>query len=222
MVILYRVIAVLIGYVFGLFQTGYIYGRSKGIDIRQHGSGNSGSTNTLRVLGKKAGAITFIGDFAKCALAMVVVWLIFKWTYPDWVKVLTLYAGLGAVLGHNYPFYLKFKGGKGIACTAAIVILACPQAAPLCFLSFALIVIFTQYVSLGSIIGVLLFLVQVFIFFLNGIFLHLESNYACEYVILSFIFVALAIIRHRANIVRLCKGTENKLWTKKKKSEEDK
>ena len=107
-----RLIVLVIGYFLGTFQTGYIYGKSKGVDIRQHGSGNSGTTNTLRTLGWKAGAITFAGDLCKAILAVVIAHFLFVNRYPDAVKVLEMYAGFGAVLGHNFPFYLKFKGGK--------------------------------------------------------------------------------------------------------------
>ncbi|MBD9156739.1 MAG: glycerol-3-phosphate acyltransferase, partial [Lachnospiraceae bacterium] len=91
-----RLACVAIGYVFGLFQTGYIYGELKGTDIRQHGSGNAGATNALRTLGWKAGLITLLGDCFKCVFAVL----------------LGMYAALGVILGHNFPFYLKFKGGK--------------------------------------------------------------------------------------------------------------
>ena len=103
------------GYCFGLFQTGYIYGEKHGVDIRTQGSGNAGTTNTLRVLGWKAGLITFLGDLFKAIFAVLLIRFIFIGKYPDAVKILELYAGFGAVLGHNFPFYLKFKGGKGIA-----------------------------------------------------------------------------------------------------------
>ena len=210
MVVLYRVIAVVIGYIFGLFQTGYIYGKRKGIDIREHGSSNSGTTNTLRTLGIKAGLITFAGDCLKAIVAMAVVWAIFHGIAEDWIKVLCLYAGFGAVLGHNFPVYLKFKGGKGIACTAGVVIGICPLAVPVCFLAFILIVLITRYVSLGSIVGVLLFLLQIFVFYRNGI-LGVSGNYANEFVIITICFTLMAIIRHRTNIVRLLNGTENKI-----------
>lgn len=122
-----RVIALAIGYVFGLFQTGYLYGKSQGIDIRQEGSGNAGTTNSLRVLGIKAGLITFLGDLCKAIFAVLLVKLIFQDSYPQVIKNLELYAGFGAVLGHNFPFYLKFKGGKGIACTAGMILAVCPD-----------------------------------------------------------------------------------------------
>ena len=104
--IISRIISVAIGYIFGLFQTGYLYGKSKGIDIRTQGSGNAGTTNSLRVLGAKAGAITFIGDLLKAILAVLVVHFIFKDIDPEYAKLYELYAGFGAVLGHNFPFLL--------------------------------------------------------------------------------------------------------------------
>ena len=124
--IIARIASLLIGYIFGLFQTAYIYGKSKGIDIRKEGSGNAGTTNSLRVLGWKAGAVTFLGDLFKAIFAVLLIKLIFTNTYADATKVLELYAGFGSVLGHNFPFYLQFKGGKGIACTSgAILAVAC-------------------------------------------------------------------------------------------------
>ena len=106
-----RLVCVLIGYLFGCFQTAYIYGRMHGIDIRQHGSGNAGTTNSLRVLGKKAGAIVLICDMLKTGLAITTVRLLFKESYGDILNLLALYAAAGSILGHNFPFYLGFKGG---------------------------------------------------------------------------------------------------------------
>lgn len=117
-----RLVCLLIGYIFGCFQTSYIYGKLHGIDIRQYGSGNAGTTNSLRVLGKKAGAIVLFCDILKTGLAMTVVRLLFKEQYGDILYLLAIYAAAGAILGHNFPFYLGFKGGKGIACTAGLVI----------------------------------------------------------------------------------------------------
>ena len=114
-----RLICIVIGYIFGLIQSGYLYGKANHMDIRQYGSGNAGSTNVLRVMGKKAGAIVFLGDFFKAVFAMAVCRLLFKGNAD--VDLLALYAGLGVTLGHNFPFYLKFKGGKGIACMAGIM-----------------------------------------------------------------------------------------------------
>ena len=126
-----RIICLIIGYIFGLFQTGYICGKVCKIDIRNHGSGNAGTTNTIRVLGWKAGLITFAGDLGKSMLAVLVAWALFHNEYPEGMKVLQMYAGLGAVLGHNYPFYLKFKGGKGIASSAGLIIALHPYFIPM-------------------------------------------------------------------------------------------
>ncbi len=116
-----RIICLAIGYVFGMIQTGYFYGKMRKIDIRDHGSGNAGTTNTLRTLGWKAGAITFLGDCFKCIAAVVVARAIFAGSSMPGL-LLGMYAGMGAVLGHNYPCYLGFKGGKGIACMAGVII----------------------------------------------------------------------------------------------------
>ena len=211
--IIARIVAVAIGYAIGLFQTGYLYGKSHGIDIREHGSGNSGTTNTLRTLGWKAGAVTFIGDVAKAIIAVVIVHFLFR--EMDGLKVIELYAGFGAVLGHNFPFYLKFKGGKGIASTSGMILAVCPQAAPLCLILFIAIVLATRYVSLGSIIMVIAFVVQTITYNHLG-WLGVESGYMLEFDILAACFTALAIWQHRANIKRLINGTENKFGQKAK------
>ena len=211
--IIARIVAVAIGYVIGLFQTGYLYGKSHGIDIREHGSGNSGTTNTLRTLGWKAGAITFIGDVAKAIVAVVIVHFLFR--EMEGLKVIELYAGFGAVLGHNFPFYLKFKGGKGIASTSGMILAVCPQAAPLCLILFIAIVLATRYVSLGSIIMVIAFVIQSITYNHLG-WLGVESGYMPEFDILAACFTALAIWQHRANIKRLINGTENKFGQKAK------
>lgn len=211
-----KLVAVAIGYVFGLFQTGYIYGKTQGIDIRQHGSGNSGATNTLRTLGKKAGAIAFFGDLMKAILPVLLVKFLFANTFDGDIKVLELYAGLGAVLGHNFPFYMKFKGGKGIASTGGVAIAVCPLTVPLCLGTFIFCVKKTRYVSLGSILMAILFFAQVVLFNAIGI-LGITPEAVMEFNILTFIFSALAIYRHRSNIVRLLNGTENKLGDKAKK-----
>lgn len=109
-----RIVCVLIGYVFGLIQTGYLYGKTQHVDIRKQGSGNAGTTNALRTLGWKAGAVTFLGDCFKCVAAVVLVYFLFGRTDPEMFPVYAMYAGMGAVMGHNYPFYMNFKGGKGI------------------------------------------------------------------------------------------------------------
>ena len=142
-----RVICLLIGYVFVLFQTGYIVGKIKHIDIRKQGSGNAGSTNAVRVMGWKAGAMTFAGDVLKCVLAVLLVRYLYRDT--DMTLLLGMYAGFGATLGHNFPFYLKFKGGKGIAVLAGLVVSTGFLLVPVPLAAFLIAVIFTRYVSLG-------------------------------------------------------------------------
>lgn len=213
--ILARFISILIGYMFGLFETGYFYGKMHGIDIRKQGSGNSGATNTLRTLGKKAGLITCLGDIIKTVLAVVLVRFIFRNQYQDGVILLGLYAGFGAVLGHDFPFYLKFKGGKGVACTGGTVLAVFPIVAPISMGIFLLISGTTKYVSLGSIIGLASVFVQVFIYGKLGI-IAIPDTYAVEFYLVTFCFAALGIWQHRSNVKRLINGTENKLGAKKK------
>lgn len=209
-----RFIALAIGYLFGTFQTGYFYGKTRGIDIREHGSGNAGATNTLRTLGLKAGAITFAGDCLKAVGAILLVTHFFGNQFVGDVRVLGLYAGLGAVLGHNFPFYLQFKGGKGIACTAGVAIAVCPEAVPVCLTVFVVCLWLTKYVSLGSILMAALFIIQVVEFNWMGA-LGLPVENVLEFDVLAAIFGILAIWRHKANIGRLLAGTENKVGSKK-------
>lgn len=212
-----RVACLAIGYALGLFQTGYLYGRLHHIDIREHGSGNAGTTNTLRTLGWKAGAVTFFGDLAKAMLAILAAWLLFHDQYPDTVMLLEMYAGLGAVLGHNYPCYLRFKGGKGIACTSGFILAVFPQAAPLCLVLFILTVAATKYVSLGSILVAISFYAQLAAFGQLG-FLRVGAGNRMELYIVGAVFSLLALWRHRANIRRLLTGTENKFGMGKKEA----
>lgn len=210
-----RIAALAIGYLFGNFQTGFFYGKAHNIDIREHGSGNSGTTNTLRTLGIKAAAVTFLGDLLKAIIPVIIVKFAFAGIWDGDMRVVEIYAGFGAVLGHNFPFFLKFKGGKGIACTAGVILAICPLAAPLCLVLFVGAVAITRYVSLGSILVVTAFLIQVIAFNAFGL-LHIEADWILEFDIVAGCFTAMAIWRHRANIVRLCKGTENKLGQKAK------
>ena len=187
-----RIICLLIGYAFGLIQTGYIYGKMKGVDIRKEGSGNAGSTNALRTMGIKAGLVTLLGDCFKCVFAVVTVYLIYGKTYADIFPLLAMYAGMGAVLGHNYPFYLNFKGGKGIAATAGLIL------------------------STTNVWMVLIFyLIEVVVYGQMGGF-GVKPPYLYEmYGIAAFLMLS-AFYKHKANIVRLMNGTENKISIGKK------
>lgn len=209
-----RLAAMALGYALGLFQTGYFYGKRHGVDIRTQGSGNAGTTNSLRVLGWKAGLITFLGDLFKAILAVAVIHVALKDRYPEAIKVLDLYAGFGAVLGHNFPFYLKFKGGKGIACTSGMILAVCPLAAPICLILFITAVAVTRYVSLGSILVVTAYLIQVILFGNLG-YLNVGEEYLLEFYIVSACFTLMGLWRHRENIKRLLTGKENKFGMKK-------
>lgn len=208
-----RLYCILIGYVFGLFQTGYIYGRIKGIDIREHGSGNAGTTNALRTLGTKAGVITFIGDCLKCVLAVLTVRLIFSQSYGSVMPLLTVYTGLGVVLGHNFPFYLKFRGGKGIASTAGLVLTLDPVLSLVAFATFGVAVGITKYVSLGSLLLAAEFLAGVIIYGFSGKW-DLSQPQLTEMYIVAAVITAMAFFRHRRNIQSLVKGTERKIGEK--------
>lgn len=205
-----RIISVLIGYLFGLFTTGYFYSRHVDVDIRKMGSGNIGTTNTFRTLGKKAGIIVFLGDGFKGVFAVLAVWLIFKGRYPDGIKILEAYAGLGAVLGHNFPAHLKFKGGKGIATTSGMILAFCPWAVPVCLVLFALSVFVKRYVSVGSLLVCLGFFIQTVIFGQMGILGAPEQALTEIYIVVGLICI-LGVIRHSSNIKRLINGTENKV-----------
>ena len=216
-----RLMALLIGYFCGCFPTGYLVGKLKGVDIRKYGSGNTGATNTLRTLGWRAGAITFFGDCAKTILAILITGILFSATGFD-MKILQLYAGLGAVFGHNFPFYFKFKGGKGIACMAGLTFALFPGAVPVCLTVFVLCIALSKYVSLGSIMMAILLVIQIYVFNFYGI-LGVPESSVYEFDTLVLILGVLAIFQHRTNIVRLFKGTENKLGQKaeiKKECEE--
>lgn len=216
-----RFICLLAGYGFGLLQTSYIYGRMNGIDIREHGSGNAGTTNALRVLGKKAGLIVFLGDLFKAIILSVIVRIVIGHLYPDAVLLYLAYAGLGTVLGHNFPFYLHFKGGKGIATTAGVILgFLDPVIIVSCLIAFVVIVAVTRYVSLGSITIVTMFMVEYAIFAFQGKYgFNLADAVSHEAMVESVIVVSviclMAIIRHHANIVRLLHHEENKLGAKK-------
>lgn len=218
-----RIACLLIGYVFGLFQTAYFYGKAHGIDIRQHGSGNAGTTNTLRVLGTKAGLIVFAGDCLKCIAAVALVRLIFGSTYHDIIYLLCLYTGAGAILGHNYPFYLNFKGGKGIAATAGMVISFHPYFVITGLFLFFVPFFTTHYVSLGSLLVYAGLMIQLVIFGQTGFFAEMSQGQLIEMYIVFGCLLLLAYWKHRENIVRLVHGKERKTYLlKKNKTEEGK
>jgi len=204
------IICLLIGYVFGCISTGYIVGKTQKIDIRKYGSGNVGTTNALRTLGKKAALITLLGDVFKCAIPVILVkFLMFKeLSYAD---LLGLYTALGAVLGHTFPFYLKFKGGKGIAVLVGTILTFDWKIFLICVATFFIILAITKYVSVGSLIMEVEFVIWVAV----------TRPGDWHMLLLSAVFAVLAFYTHRENIKRLLKGNENKIGQKVKISSED-
>ncbi len=212
-----RVICLVIGYVCGLLQTGYIYGKLHGIDIRQYGSGNSGTTNALRVLGKKAGLVVFIGDAFKALIPCLLVrmFCLSRAELVGEAYLLVLYLGFGVILGHNFPFYMHFKGGKGIAATAGVLASLDWRLTLICLVLFMGAVLTTRYVSLGSILVAVVFFVVNVYFSFTGVYQLSSQAVAAEFCAVAGAVSAMAIWRHRANIKRLIAGNENKLWGKK-------
>ena len=210
-----RIWLLIIGYFIGNIETGYIFGKLNKMDIRNYGSGNAGATNTLRVLGAKAGLVVFLGDFCKSLIPCLVVRFIFR-DNISLSYVYMLYIGLGVVLGHNFPFYLGFKGGKGVASTAGIILALDIRIALVCLIVFIITVVITRYVSLGSIfvmiilIGMSHFLVR----FSDGFG---DGQSSIEFRLLTAAIGVLSIFMHRANIKRLLSGTENKIGKKVEK-----
>ena len=209
-----RIASLLIGYLFGILQTAYFVGKANGIDIREHGSGNAGTTNALRVLGKKAGAIVFAGDFLKCFFAIHFVEFLFKESAADILPLIGLYGATGCILGHNFPVQLKFRGGKGIACTAGLLAAFDVRIGVIALLTFLAIVIVTRYVSLGSMVIVTEFALFIIVFGQLGLYHMAQASLVEMYVVAAFL-AGMAIYRHRANIVRLLNGTENRIFEKK-------
>jgi len=216
-----RLICILIGYVFGLFQTSYLYGRIKHIDIRNYGSGNAGTTNALRTLGRKAGLITLTGDILKPIIAMAICYFIFRDGSPDSVKALSLYSGAGAVLGHVFPAYLGFRGGKGIATLGGVAIwftisIHTWYMLPISIIIFILVVAITKYVSLGSLVMLAVYYIQLIVLGQLG-YCKIDIPYIYECYGIFLVLIAISYYKHWANIKRLAAGKENKISFGKKK-----
>ena len=217
-----RLLCLGVGYFFGAFQTAYFYGKMHGIDIRTKGSGNAGTTNTLRVLGTKAGMIVLVGDVIKTMLAIAFARLfIIPNLAPAGTEYLyVLYTAAGAILGHNFPFYMQFKGGKGIASTFGLILSFHPWFIPMGFIVFLGIFMTTHYVSLGSLLIYAGFVIQMIIMGQTGNLGEINQNVLNEMYLIAFLLMAMAYWKHRENIKRLLTGTERKTYLfKKNKSE---
>lgn len=207
------VITVVLAYFLGSISSSILIGHMFGVDdIRKHGSGNAGSTNVLRIIGKKAAAMTFICDFLKGVVPVAVVKLFVK----DSTLTFMLLSSFAVVIGHIFPIYFGFKGGKGVATSFGAVI-AISVATGIFWIPFALfgvwlvVVFLTRYVSLGSVIVFAAYPVLVAVLFKG-----LEMADYIQYVVFAVAIGLLGIIMHRKNIGRLISGTESKIGQKAK------
>ena len=212
-----RLICLAIGYVCGLFQTSYIIGRFYKMDIREHGSGNAGTTNALRTFGKKAGAMTLLGDCLKCVAAILLVKLFLGKTYGDILPLLTVYAAAGCILGHNFPFYLNFRGGKGIAASVGFILAFDWRIFLICAVLFFTLFFTTHYVSVCSLSAYLAAFLAMIFFGQKGVY-GMDPAHMTEMYVVMGLMTALAFFRHRANVVRLLNGTENRIYLGKTKN----
>ena len=213
-----RLLCLVLGYVFGVFQTAFFYGKLHGIDIREHGSGNAGTTNTLRVLGTKAGLIVFAGDMLKSIIAIMIVRFLIAPKYPEIAPLLILYTGAGCVLGHNFPFYMSFKGGKGIATTGGMMIATHWAYVPVGLVLFFGNFFLNHYVSLGSLLLYSGFMIQTVVMGQMGVFKVAQPVLNEMYVVAAFLTL-MAFWKHRSNIIRLIRGNERKTYLSKKGKE---
>lgn len=193
------VIAVLASYLLGSVSFSVVIAKAiKGIDIRQHGSGNAGATNTLRVLGKGPAILVLTLDVLK---GIAAVW-IGRWLGDGSVWVPAL-CGIAVIIGHNWPVYFRFRGGKGIASTIGVMASLFFFPALYAGIIAILSIVFTRYVSLGSLLFVLL--TPIFLVIIEGV---------GPYFWVSLLICLFAIWRHRTNIVKIVQGRENKLGSK--------
>ncbi len=197
----------LASYLIGSIPFGLLLAKTKGIDIRTQGSGNIGATNVLRCLGKPIGITCFILDVLKGYLPAFLFPMVGN-IATDFPSIGILF-GIAAILGHNFPVFLKFKGGKGVATSAGVLLGVAPLAVGIGILAWATIFFTSGYVSLGSIIAALVVAIVGWVRI---------NNYGIVIASALTLLSALAIWRHRANIQRLIAGTENKFQRKKSRS----
>lgn len=206
---MYRIGALLIGYLLGGVQSAILVGKLKGIDIRTKGSGNAGTTNTIRVLGKKLGALVLIIDILKAVLAIWVAQLILGPSHINAKLLIALYSGIGAILGHSFPLFFGFKGGKGIATTAGTLIGIDIRLFLIGAVLFLICFSVTRIVSISSLVMTASIPILIIMFYSS------YGSVGIEAMILSFGITAFTFYRHKANIVRILEGTESKLTSKK-------
>ena len=188
-------------YLVGSVPTGYLLGKARGLDIRQHGSGNIGATNVWRVMGRNWGLVAFAADFLKGFLPL---YLLRTLSFPEaqaWaVALLLVICGLAAIIGHNYTPWLGFKGGKGIATSAGVLAALMPPVLGVALSLWIVATLITRMVSVGSILAAAS-LAPLAYYFYPGNWIYFG---------LACLAGLLAILRHRSNIQRLLAGTESR------------
>jgi glycerol-3-phosphate acyltransferase PlsY len=206
------ILSIVVSYLIGSIPTAVWYGKFfHGLDVRNYGSGNAGATNTLRTLGKSAGIIVMLGDVLKGWSATNIANYLFNHgiIYENNLMVYQIIFGVVAVIGHIFPVFGGFKGGKGVACLLGMIIAINLEIALICISVFAVVFLLSRYVSLGSMLATLAFPIVVLIFprFNDG---------GPLVIILGFALFAIVVITHQKNIVRLLNGEENKTRLGKK------
>jgi len=198
-------IALLIcAYLIGSIPFGLLLGRAMGVDVRQAGSGNIGATNVHRLLGKKLGILTLLADTAKAIVPMLFArWLVAGHADPSTGDIWVALSGVSAFLGHLFPIYLKFKGGKGVATGLGVFLVLEPWAALISLVLFVSVVLWSGYVSVGSLVAATF--IPFWIWLLGGSVLYIS---------LAFLISVFIWLKHRDNLTRLLQGQE-KSWRKK-------
>lgn len=203
------IVVAIIAYLLGSISFSVIISKKMaGFDVREKGSGNAGSTNVLRTVGKKAAALTLLCDCLKGVIALLIAYAAGKIMKDLDGSLLVQLAGIFVVLGHTFPVFFKFKGGKGVATSLGVLLLTNWQIGLICLVFALVLMALTRFVSLGSVAAAILF--PVLTIFIN-------TNYLVpgNYIIFGVILAVLVIFNHRANVKRLLTGTENKLSFKK-------
>ena len=204
------IIIAIIAYAIGSINFSVIFSRKfAGFDVREKGSGNAGTTNMLRSVGKKAAAITLVCDILKGVVSILIALLISKIVKEADGSLLVQIAGVCVIIGHTFPIFFEFKGGKGIATSLGILIMTNWQIGLICLVFALVLMILTRMVSVGSIAAAILY--PVLTLFLGSEHYIVEGNYF----IYSIILAVIILFNHRSNIKRLLNGTENKISFKK-------
>ena len=209
------VIMAIIAYLIGSVNFSVIFSKKfAGFDVREKGRGNAGSTNMLRSVGKKAAALTLICDVLKGVVAIVIAIIVGNIIQDSNKELLLQIAGIAVVLGHTFPIFFQFKGGKGVATSLGILLMSNWQIGLICLVFALVLMALTRMVSLGSCAAAVLF--PVLTLFINDHYTVLtEGKPGSTYLVYSIIMAAIVLFNHRSNIKRILNGTENKLSFKK-------